>query len=654
MNKQLENKIEVFAKLGSFWVRNTDKTDPYGQSLARSISRLIDNDGARGRFNEVLNLMLNKKSVRYNFELTFTPLDIVPIDSSSGEIKYANNTFLDSSTDTPIPEFAWSDTLSAHYLLPIDERFNPISIRAVHNEILTTGLSFTTGPGFIRFFGSPSDLFPSGIINVIAAEVDHDHIHDYTLKVDSVENKLDYLVEYYRAHHSAHMLELALNQIAGRVIVEADAVIVDRIDHVNGAVTYVTDDDKIYYVNYQHPTQEVGDTLYKHHIFDRAVTVAAKPNTNADNWWQPYFAQEGKGNTLKMQDLHPAYPAVEWVNSSTTVTGETHALDAGEIGVDITDYVGSGGDWSLFEDIRDQAEEMSDTYMNDIFGLADAGTTSVNMIDWLFTYLIGDRAVIVDIDTDKMSDLTANKVAHVARREMPLTAIPIIRQYAGTADNTTPNPLPTAYTGVNFDDSSYDGDYYDSGEVTTSGSYTIYTNGTRYLTINSSDDGDALYASLAHAKAKTPIAYHADSMVSGGLTWGASNTIAFSAQRVLGGLVLSPDATPAFTVSDSGDDYLTASFAGDYYISDEVDANTGNAIYSNGNHCAAWLYDGIYDDTPHALYSTYWMAHSSQTPTYFSGNGGDLNGTALGWENPAGPTTVYDGTQLLVGTVTRP
>jgi hypothetical protein len=187
---------------------------------------------------------------------------------------------------------------------------------------------------------------------------------------------------------------------------------------------YVFDDGKTVRIGYEHLALELDQLYEKDFIVERAVEVFAKPVDNSELWWQPHFSG-GRGKVLNLQDINPSYPAVTWPNATCTFTADE--IDGV---VRITPPVlGAYAQQEKYKALVWKSEDYAGKYWNDFFELADGQSTQMNGMDFIFGQGLGDRALIIDIDTDKLDALTISRVVYIAQRELPVGCVPIIRQY---------------------------------------------------------------------------------------------------------------------------------------------------------------------------------------------------------------------------------
>lgn len=427
MNSRLTNKTEVLSKLGTFWVKNTSREDPYGLPLVRAISRVLDEDGARAKMVESEMSLLGDERTKGNYSMSFFPADVYAIHSDTAEIAMSEGSVVLREFGDIVPRAMWTSNKTAHYVIQIPDRLKPISIRSELGE-LCVGVSFSTGPGWIRFYVSPHAAFPDRLMHIRCARERDLNILDYTLRVDDAYTALPYLAEYYRSAHSAEAFELALNEIAGRVIIANDAVIteVNYVD-VSGTYVYTTSSEDVYRVAYEHFPLVVGDYVYKKQVIGKAIEVHSKSKYGNSTWWEPLFTGTARGNSISLQDLNPALPAVTILNEEVRfwayeAAGATFHVRA--------EFTGDVGELNKYFAVVKQGELWADKYWNDVTGFVALNEEDdINGLAFMFTHAL-HNAVIIDIDIYKLGNTLADKIEHVARRELPIGCVPIIRKWS--------------------------------------------------------------------------------------------------------------------------------------------------------------------------------------------------------------------------------
>lgn len=481
MNKLLENKTEILPKLGSFWVNNTSETDPHGLKLVRAITRLIDEGGARGRYQEILGALNSGPVLRYNFSHHFLPVDVFAVDSSIKDITLSSgaavlsglysspdgndiyvrlingNTWVTISGEpvlalasTPgeaapqgqsyVEEItSRSGSIRTDYVVRLENDFNPIAIESVKGT-LVEGISFINGGNYIRFFDSPYELFPDKFIHIRSAYFNPNNLLDYTFKTDTIKEQLYYLAQYYRSNHSAYYFELALNEVAGRVILREESKLVER--RQTGPVDsptyiYTFDNGTVAKVNYEHHLLEVGQTYSADYIISRVAEVHAKPARDADKWWQSHFNSMTYDHkymryrdSFYLQDINPAYPDFGIPSRDILFL----AVDTGRPELAIWpdgNSEGYDGPYADFNALVEIGENRTGNYWNDFFNLSQAGyDESYNFMDFAFEeHGLSERALIINVWESILGEEKTNRLIELAKREMPLGCVPIIRKY---------------------------------------------------------------------------------------------------------------------------------------------------------------------------------------------------------------------------------
>lgn len=427
MNNRLNNKTEVLSKLGSFWVKNTSREDPYGLRLVRAISRVLDEDGARAKMLESEDALLGKERRKGNYSISFFPADVYPIPANTEEIAIVGGNVVLKASGNKVVKVAWEDAQTAHYVIQIPDKLKPTSIRSSFGE-LCAGISFSSGPGWIRFYVSPHAAFPDRLMHIRYSLQRDLALLDYTLRVDEAYSALPYTAKYYRDSHSANAFELALNELAGRVIVMTDAVVTEvKYVEASGAYVYTTSAGEVYKVSYEHLPLYIGEQIYAKQIIGKAVDVFAKSKSGTDTWWEPAFSGSARGNTLNVKDLNSALPSVTITNANVRfwayeASGSSFHVRAA--------FTGSTAALNTYFRIVKQGELWSEKKWNDVFAFAALNAeVFTNGLEFMFTHAL-HNSLIIDIDTHKLGTFLSDKIAYVARRELPIGSVPIIRKWS--------------------------------------------------------------------------------------------------------------------------------------------------------------------------------------------------------------------------------
>jgi hypothetical protein len=393
----------------------------------RGITRILDEDGARPKMLEAETALLGLPRKKGNFSLRFFPEDILPIAASTAEIAVSNKSIVLADSGDHVPAMVWEDAQTAHYVLRIPAGMRLLSIRSDLGE-LCAGISFTSGDGWLRFFISPHAAFSDRIIHVKSAEETELNLLDYTLRVDDAQTALPYLAQYYRMSHSAEALELALNELAGRTIIRRDCTVTEAKQVLDtDRYVYTTSDGEVYVIGYVHLPLVAGEQLYANQIIGKAVDVFAKSKSGSSGWWEAAFAGTSRGNSLSLQDINAALPAVTinneevrfWAYAAVDTTFHVRA-----------EFAGTTGELNKYFNIVKQGELWAQKYWNDVLEFSSLlEEDDVNGLDFMFTHAL-HNALIVDIDTYKLGTALSDKIAYVAKREAPVGSIPIIRKWS--------------------------------------------------------------------------------------------------------------------------------------------------------------------------------------------------------------------------------
>ena len=235
-----------------------------------------------------------------------------------------------------------------------------------------------------------------------------------------------HIVNYIRQTQSAYALRLALAEIAKLEILENDGIL-DNI-YINGRNTvYTFDNGDSYRVTYNH-TALVAGTLYTQDtiIGGEYIRVHSSENNLNEQWWRSLDWSDGLPLTGKFAGLTipdgmtTFYWVEDWVDSAGDTRKHIRA-DFDNSDTDLQDRF-----WFLAHDAEERTEKtLVDT---DALSTVDNGTdVSINILDFYFRNLLGERGIVVDLDTEEFGAKVHDAVLHFLRRETPVGSAPIIR-----------------------------------------------------------------------------------------------------------------------------------------------------------------------------------------------------------------------------------
>jgi len=285
---------------------------------------MIDSTNADLRGEESIARLTGSPGWRYNFEHRFNYEDVSAIESSQGTIVLDDQGVFRDRDDNVVTTYDWRSSNNDHHIVvKIPLHIYPQCIFSPLGE-LTAGLAFTSGAGYIRFYVSPFESFDERLLIFRSAIIKENHLLDYTLQVDDVTSSGYYIEMYYRDKSSLRGLELALNELAGRVILrEACQVLEDRtIDEYT--CVYVLDNGTSVTVPYPHIHLIVDNFYDKDTIIGQVVFLNQSPErTDITHQWVADNLPDG----LSMQDVNPNFPEVYipnkevkfWADSQSTV-----------------------------------------------------------------------------------------------------------------------------------------------------------------------------------------------------------------------------------------------------------------------------------------------------------------------------------------------
>ena len=324
MNPKLNTKPAILSRSGSFWIDQSSKTDPHGLPLIRSISRLIDSTNADLRGEESVARLTGSSGWRYNFEHRFNYEDVSAIESSQGPVNLDDQGKLRDWDEELVPEYDWKNSNTDHHIIVrIPKHIIPQCIFSFLGD-LTVGLAFTCGEGYIRFYVSPFESFDTRLIIFRSAIIKERHLLDYTLQIDDVTSSGYYIEMYYRDKNSIRALELALNELVGRVILRDHCQVLEVRIIDQRTCVYVLDNGTSVTVPYSHIYLTENSFYDKDTIIGQAVFISQSPDReSAVTQW----IADNLPNGLSMKAVNPNFPDVYipnknvkfWAASQSTV-----------------------------------------------------------------------------------------------------------------------------------------------------------------------------------------------------------------------------------------------------------------------------------------------------------------------------------------------
>jgi hypothetical protein len=475
MNNILHNKHFVFGDLGDFWYRQQSEDNANGIQLARSLSHLVDNNGAVSDMSgSIQRLSGDGNLYKSNYTITFSPFDVrilnfninqryktgvFPTLTVSRPVKYSlpNTGALQIEAlpvDTPPPpapetlttdlsntladidygnfwfELADSnrtvlfntDEARPLYFVPIPLTIAPISITTNTRE-LTSGCSFVAGPGYLLFFEDPYTLFPDNLIFVRNSIYLESHTMDYVYQVDNVYSDGRYIAAYMRATHSADALKLALSEIAGLPILHEDSVL--RQIYENYDVTiYEFDTQVISVPNYiEHDSLYIGTTYPAGMIFGTGyIKIYSSANISDSPWYRTsdlntIWATSG----LSLNTITP-FSGIKVPDTTGTFAYNGSTAGGGTAHYYLTGVTGSntGPYWSFVR----SSETYTNKYLAGVTGVTLGATA--NCVNFYFDNMLTYNALVIKLRTQEFGSERHQNVMSFIRRDLPINVTPII------------------------------------------------------------------------------------------------------------------------------------------------------------------------------------------------------------------------------------
>ncbi len=474
MNNILHNKHFVFGDLGDFWYRQQSESNANGIQLARSLSHLVDNNGAISGMNRTIQRLSGEGKVyKSNYTISFNPFDVrilnfninqryktgsyptltvtkpvkyslpntgalqieaLPIDEPSpapeslttdlsntlGDNDYGNFWFeLEDSNRTVL--FS-TDEARPLYFVPIPLTIEPIAITTNTRE-LVSGCSFVAGPGYLLFFEDPYTLFPDNLIFVRNSLSLESHTMDYVYQADNIYSDGRYIANYMRATHSADALKLALAEVAGLPILHEDSVLQQIYSSYDNTV-YEFDTQVISVPNYiDHDALSIGTTYPAGMIFgDEYIKLYSAANVSDSPWYRTtdldtVWAAAG----LSLNNITP-FSGIKVPDSTGTFAYNGSTAGGGTAHYYLTGV--TGGDTGAYWSFVRSSETYTDKYLADVTGVTLGATA--NCINFYFDNMLTYNALVIKLRTQELGSERHQNVMSFIRRDLPINVTPII------------------------------------------------------------------------------------------------------------------------------------------------------------------------------------------------------------------------------------
>lgn len=459
MNNYLNHRTSIFGKLGDFWTRQISKDDVYGQKLAMWLANMSEYTKSIADADGIVQVLSgHNTTIQNNISLKFDKNKITVLnvdlqarlitqaqDLGSGEVLWSiakknqypiptapelELTDVDEQLTVELDDFIIYPYLTElttpfsledarlKYIVSIPENIYPIVIRA-KEEDLVVGLSFRAGNGFLIFEEDPIKLFNDNTIIVKSAEIENINIHKYTLKADALKTPGYYVTDYYRNTQSPKALQLALAEIAGIPIISEDSILKTKTKLINGTIVYEFENQILHVpASIEHTELEITTFYEAHTILGDYIQVTNVADANF-SWFQSLNWVNG----LSLDNICPiaglTVPnAIIKIDTVEATGGQNHYRPhiQGDA-ADLTTY------WGLIKN----AEIQTGNFLEDVLPAPHPGTKYVHGLGFYFQHILSPAALIIDLKTADLGTTIHNSVLAFISREMPITAIPIIR-----------------------------------------------------------------------------------------------------------------------------------------------------------------------------------------------------------------------------------
>jgi len=453
LDPRLDNKPRLFAKIGSFWYRNTQETT---RQQARTMVHMPDWMRAQGDIEEVENLLLSKpRLIHENLVVHFRQNDVVQVGADLNERlktrfgsdvgsyvvirrpdEYTGNDgwaalmteddppyqiqtescqyllFPFPGTESDYTDVVTLDEYSPRWMIPIPEGMFPICIAGTTRDLVQS-LDFEVYNGYILLDASPEIL--GDALYIRAAEVVQTSVLHYPLKVNS-RGPVNYVANYYRNSQSAVSFQLAIAQAAGLTILPESGICVAA--YTSCQITRYIFENFFVEVNYPHTALTVGNWYEKDFIIGDVVKIYTKGDSNL--YW---YRQLDWGAGLSLDTLCPFTGIVVPDRPCRAFAqGETDDVHV-RIDFGLEDTTNEDVFWAHIK----ASEIKTGKYLNAVVALADTDDVAfINPLDIWFKYLLSLRGLIIVLRTSTLGAEKRDAILNFIDREKPIGCIPIV------------------------------------------------------------------------------------------------------------------------------------------------------------------------------------------------------------------------------------
>jgi len=184
----------------------------------------------------------------------------------------------------------------------------------------------------------------------------------------------------------------------------------------------------------------VVGTEYANHtiIGGEKILVTGQEGGHNSQWWRILdwsngYPLSGPWEGLTIPDTIARFYWVEDWTDSSGVTRKHIRADFDNTNTDLLDR--------FWQQAHDSAERTEITLVDtDELSTVDDGVdVNVNILDFYFRYLWGDRGLVVDLDTEILGDSIHRAVLAFIRRETPVGSVRLIRTDGGVSEDYAEN-----------------------------------------------------------------------------------------------------------------------------------------------------------------------------------------------------------------------
>ena len=304
------------------------------------------------------------------------------------------------------------------WLMRIQEAIVPLAFETKLGKRIL-GNDYTFFDGTVTFRESPFELFDFPRVHVLSYQETLFNTHNYALWLEVPVVNLQEVSLYCRDRQTSVQFERALATAAGYAVLPFDGLLQAIV-----GTTYIFDAGVVN-APYWHNALIIGNRYPKGTIIGGAVKVSAASGANNASWYRELDWSLG----LPLDSLIP-FSGLVAPDAQRLVAATTEStVHAGKYHVQ-AQLDGDPAVQAKFWTHQAAAEDRCNKFLSTALGLGSGQSTSVNLLDLFFQYLLSNRALVVDLYGHDHATEYHERAARFIAREAPLGSLPIVRYHS--------------------------------------------------------------------------------------------------------------------------------------------------------------------------------------------------------------------------------